>query len=112
MEWYETYSSSFTKQKPSKLRFKKQGLFDEIPRRHIREVQAPPSSPIQLDRQNANDEPCVVNLQSPEQVSGDARRGPITSNAGSDKEDVEEDEEEAWQLDFSPWSLILNLILL
>ena len=36
VEWYETYISSFTKQKPTKLLFKKRGLFDEIPRRQMR----------------------------------------------------------------------------
>ena len=49
LEWYETNIGSFRKQKTNKIQFKKQGLFDEMPRRHIREVQAP-SSPIQLHR--------------------------------------------------------------
>ena len=63
-------------------------------------MQTPPSSPIQLDRQNANDEPYVVNLRIPEHVSCDPGPWSITSNAGSDNEDLEDDEEETFQVDF------------
>ena len=62
MEWYKSNIPRFKKQKANKIQFKKQGLFVERPRRHIREVQAPRSSPIQLDRQNAIDEFWDVNL--------------------------------------------------
>ena len=107
MEWYETNIASFTKQKANKIQLKKQGLFDERPRSNVREVQAPPSSPIQLDRQNAIDESSAVNLQIPAHVSDDSRRWSITSNAGSDNEELDGGGEvETFQVVF-----LLNLLV-
>ena len=71
---------------PPKIQQRKQGLFDDIRRRPSREVRAPPSSPIQFDRQNANPEW----LQRSEFPNVDPRRWSITSNAGSDDSDREE----------------------
>ena len=113
MECYETNIASFKKQKANKIQFKKQGLFDEIPRRRIREVQAT-HSPIQLDRQNAIDESWDVNLQIPAHVSDDSSRWSIMSNAGNDKEDHEGvDEVKTFQvvLFFKTHSLIRILLL-
>ena len=63
-------------------------------------MQAAIYSPNQLDRQNANDEPLVENLQIPEHVSRDPLRCSITCNAGSDKKDLEVDEKETFQVDY------------
>ena len=54
LEWYEMSIASLTKPKPPKIQQRKEGLFDDIRRRPSYEVRAPPSSPIQFDRQNAN----------------------------------------------------------
>ena len=108
MEWYETNIASFTKQKANKIQLKKQGLFDERPRSNVREVQAPTSSPIQLDRQNAIDESSAVNLQIQAHVSDDSRRWSITSNAGSDNEELDGGGEVAT----SQVVFLLNLLIL
>ena len=56
LEWYEMSIASLTKPKPPKIQQRKEGLFDDIRRRPSYEVRAPPSSPIQFDRQNTNPE--------------------------------------------------------
>ena len=94
LEWYEMSIASFTKSKPPKIQIRKQGLFDDIRKRPSHEVRAPPSSPIQFDRQNANHD----FLQRSEFQNADPRRWSITSNAGSDDTDREEDFQVAYLL--------------
>ena len=78
--------ASFMNPKPPKIQQRKHGLFEDIRWRPSHEVRAPPSSPIQFDRQNAN--PKL--LQRSEFQNVDPYRWSITSNDDSDDSDPEE----------------------